>query len=73
MQSPCAVVFEHNSLREAADLMTREGVGRLPVVQRENPRKILAILSSSDVRAANRRRLEEAEEAEQVIRLRSLF
>jgi chloride channel protein, CIC family len=64
----CAVVFEDNTVREASDLMVREGLGRLPVVKRENPRKIVAIISGSDVRSANRLRLEAANRAEQTIR-----
>ncbi len=66
----CAVVFEDNSLREASDLMVREGLGRLPVVKRENPREVVAILSGSDIRKANRQRLDEAHQAEQTIRWR---
>jgi CIC family chloride channel protein len=70
VDGPCVVVFDDNTLREASDLMAREGLGRLPVVKRENPRKVVAILSSSDIRSANRQRLEEAHQAEQTIRWR---
>jgi CIC family chloride channel protein len=70
VNGPCAVVFEDNSLREASDLMVREGLGRLPVVKRENPREVVAILSGSDIRSANRQRLDEADKAEQTIRWR---
>lgn len=70
VSGPCAVVFEDNSLREASDLMVREGLGRLPVVKRENPREVVAILSGSDIRSANRQRLDEAHQAEQTIRWR---
>ena len=71
-RSVSAVAFEDDSLREANDLMAREGVGRLPIMSRDNPQKIVAILSSRDIRSANRRRLEETEGAEQSIRLRPL-
>lgn len=70
LSGPCAVVFEDNSLREASDLMVQEGLGRLPVVKRENPREVVAILSGSDIRSANRQRLDEAHKAEQTIRWR---
>ncbi|HEY4930919.1 MAG TPA: CBS domain-containing protein [Terriglobales bacterium] len=70
VSGPCAVVFEDNSLREASDLMVREGLGRLPVVKRDNPREVVAILSGSDIRSANRQRLDEAHQAEQTIRWR---
>src|SRR3954471_8320528 len=36
---PVALVFEDSSLREAADHMLQEGVGRLPVVSRDDPRR----------------------------------
>ena len=67
---PCAVVFEDNSLREASDLMVQEGLGRLPVVKRENPREVVAIISGSDIRSANRQRLDEALKSEQTLRWR---
>jgi len=53
------VTFEDSSLREAADLMAQEDVGRLPVVRREAPRRVVGILTRSDLLAAHRRRLEE--------------
>jgi H+/Cl- antiporter ClcA/CBS domain-containing protein len=55
-----AVVFEHNTLREAADHMVHEGVGRLPVVSREEPRKVIGIISRSDLLAAHQHRLDAA-------------
>lgn len=70
IRSPFVVVFEDNTLREASDLMVREGLGRLAVVKRENPREVVAILSGSDVRSGNRQRLAEADQLEQTIRWR---
>ena len=55
-----AVVFEHNTLREAADHMVHERVGRLPVVSREEPRKVVGIISRSDLLAAHQHRLDAA-------------
>ena len=69
---PLAVVFEDTSLREAADHMLQEEVGRLPVVSRDEPRKPVGILTRSDLLAAHRRRLEEANVAEQSLNWRSL-
>lgn len=69
---PVAVVFEDNSLREAADHMVREGVGRLPVVARAAPRKPVGFLTRSDLLAAHQRRLEETHLAEQSIDWRRL-
>ncbi len=61
---PPAVVFEDSSLREAADHMVREGVGRLPVVARADPRRVVGFLTRSDLLAAHERRVAEAHERE---------
>ncbi len=55
-----AVVYEENTLREAADHMVRVKVGRLPVVSREDPRRITGILSRSDLLSAHAGRLDAA-------------
>jgi H+/Cl- antiporter ClcA/predicted transcriptional regulator len=68
---PVAVVFEDTSLREAADHMLQEGVGRLPVVARAAPRKPVGILTRSDLLSAHRRRLEETHVAELSLSWRS--
>jgi H+/Cl- antiporter ClcA len=52
---PVPVVFEDHSLREAADHMIREGVGRLPVVGPEG--RLTGILTRSDLLGAHRNRL----------------
>jgi len=59
------VVFEDNTLRDAADLMVLEHVGRLPIVARDEPRKIIGIISRSDLLAAHAPRLQAAREARQ--------
>ncbi|HVE83017.1 MAG TPA: chloride channel protein, partial [Myxococcales bacterium] len=58
VRRPPAVVFEDSSLREAADHMVREGVGRLPVVRRDEPGRVVGIITRSDLLAAHARRLE---------------
>jgi CBS domain-containing protein len=65
IRRPVAVAFDDSSLREAADHMVQEGVGRLPVVSRADPRKPIGMLTRSDLLAAHRRRLEETHVAEQ--------
>jgi H+/Cl- antiporter ClcA len=60
-----AVVFEENTLREAADHMVAHGVGRVPVVKRENPGHVIGILSRSDLLSAHRHRLDAALVTEQ--------
>jgi chloride channel protein, CIC family len=53
-----AVVYDDSSLREAADHMVHEGVGRLPVVSREDPTRVIGILTRSDLITAHGRRLD---------------
>jgi Mg/Co/Ni transporter MgtE len=65
------LVFEDNSLREAADHMVRGHVGRLPVVTRENPAQVVGIITRSDLLAAHARRLEEGHTKKRSIDWRS--
>ncbi|WP_437821558.1 chloride channel protein [Sorangium sp. So ce1078] len=67
IRRPPAVVFEDSSLREAADHMVTEGVGRLPVVSRQAPRKVLGMLTRSDLLDAHRSRIEAAHRREQAL------
>jgi CBS domain-containing protein len=53
-----AVVFGDSSLREASDHMAREHVGRLPVVSRTDPTRVVGILTRSDLIAIHSRRLD---------------
>jgi CIC family chloride channel protein len=53
------VVFEDSSLREAADHLLRENVGRLPVVRRGEQRTMVGFLTRSDILAAHGQRLGE--------------
>jgi len=54
-----AIVFPDSSLRDAADHMVRENVGRLPVVAREDPRRVIGFLTRSDLLTAHAKRLAE--------------
>lgn len=56
---PPAVVYLDSSLRDAADHMVRENVGRLPVVERARPKKVVGFITRSDLISAHARRLEE--------------
>ncbi|GAC1607063.1 MAG: hypothetical protein NVS4B10_21930 [Myxococcales bacterium] len=69
LHRPPAVAFEDNSLREAADQMMRENVGRLPVVSRKEPRRLIGLLSRSDLLSAHARRLQELDDASTHLRL----
>jgi CIC family chloride channel protein len=63
IRRPPAVVYADNTLREAADLMAGEGIGRLPVVERDAPGRVVGMLTRSDILAAYRRRLDGARRA----------
>ncbi|HXV17401.1 MAG TPA: CBS domain-containing protein, partial [Gemmatimonadaceae bacterium] len=52
-----AVVFDDSSLREAADHMVMQQVGRLPVVSREDSRTVIGMISRSDLLSAHSPRL----------------
>ncbi|MGO9837938.1 MAG: chloride channel protein [Polyangiaceae bacterium] len=52
VKRPPAVVFEDSSLREAADRMVCEGVGRLAVVTRDDPPRVIGMLTRSNLVAA---------------------
>ncbi len=58
------VVYEDNTLREAADHMVQARVGRLPVVDRSAPRVVTGIVTRSDLLSAHEERLEAAFVAE---------
>ena len=57
------VVYEDSSLRDAADQMVIERVGRLPVVRRDAVRTVVGIISRSDLLSAHAPRLEAAHRA----------
>jgi CBS domain-containing protein len=50
------VVREHETLRDAADLMAVANVGRLPVVS-QDASKLIGILTRSDLVSVHRKRL----------------
>ncbi len=59
VRRPLAVALQTSSLREAADLMVSEGIGRLPVVSPEDATKVVGLLTRSDILSAHTRRLGE--------------
>ncbi|MBS1702106.1 MAG: chloride channel protein [Armatimonadetes bacterium] len=62
--------FDDNTLREAADLMVRCNVGRLPVVSQQHPDIVIGIITRSDLLQAHTSRIAEEEEAGRHIRIR---
>ena len=55
------VVFTDNTMRDAADQMVRASVGRLPVVERHAPRRVIGMISRSDLLSAHAGRLNAGE------------
>ena len=64
------VVHEHHSLREAADHMVAEDIGRVIVVGVDAPHPLVGILTRGDILSAHRRRLKGAHEGQRHLRLR---
>ncbi len=62
--------FEDETCRSAAERMAHFGVGRLPVVERRNPRRIVGIVTLSDLLKARHRYLELESRRERVLRPR---
>jgi chloride channel protein, CIC family len=54
-----AVTYPDDILADAANTMLHRGIGRLPVVSRENPHKLVGYLGRSGLLAARLRRLHE--------------
>lgn len=73
VRRPPVVVYDDQSLRDAADQMVIEKVGRLPVVKRSAPREVVGIVSRSDLLAAHAPRLDAAHRARRVRRLRTIM
>ena len=68
MRAPI-VVHEQHSLREAADHMVSQNVGRLIVVGHDAPHPLVGILTRGDILAAHARRLKGTHDAERHIRI----
>jgi H+/Cl- antiporter ClcA len=68
---PAITVPEDATLRDAADQMIKEGIGRLPILDRKG--QLVGIITRSDLLAAHQSRLSEHEERERTIRPRKLL
>ena len=69
VKRPAVVIYDDSSAREAADHMVHERVGRLPVVSRRDPRRVIGIVSRSDLLEAHERRLHAHHRVERTIDL----
>jgi chloride channel protein, CIC family len=67
LKRPPVIIYPDNTLRDAADHMVHEKVGRLPVIQREGPPKVIGIITRSDLLEAHQTRLEASALAERSI------
>lgn len=65
------VVTEAHSLRQAADHMVAEQVGRLIVVSQDPPYRLVGIITRGDILSAHARRLREARHKDRHIHLRN--
>ena len=72
IKRPPTAVYGDSTLREAADHMVNHDVGRLPVLSRDN-RKLLGIITRSDVLAGNKRRLAETKKSGNTFTVRKLL
>ncbi|MGV3720246.1 MAG: chloride channel protein [Actinomycetota bacterium] len=70
VRMPPVTGFADTSLRQAADHMVRNRVGRLPIVDRADPSRLLGIITRSDLLAAHRRRLDAAHRRRRTLRIR---
>lgn len=66
IRRPPVVVYDDNTLRDAADHMVMNEVGRLPVVDRDDGLTVIGIISRSDLLSAHRPRLAAATRARRV-------
>ncbi|HEX7388016.1 MAG TPA: chloride channel protein [Castellaniella sp.] len=69
VQRSPVVVAEDYPLREASDMMVNAGVGRLVVMSRTRPPKLLGMLTRSDIINANVYRLDENRDARRQLRV----
>jgi chloride channel protein, CIC family len=68
VRRPPVLVYDDLTLREAADHMVNHDVGRLPVVRRGSPGKVVGIITRSDLLSAQRHRLNEMKLEKSVLR-----
>jgi H+/Cl- antiporter ClcA/CBS domain-containing protein len=69
---PPVVCYDDNTLRDAADHMVNHDIGRLPVLSRGRPPKLVGVITRSDVLRAHRRRLDETQRPVRTIDLRAV-
>ena len=69
---PPKFVYDDCTARQAANHMVNHDIGRLPVVDRTQPPRLVGIVTRSDILSAYRRRIEEDEAQRPDIRVRRI-
>lgn len=59
IRRPPILCYDDTTLRDAVGHMVNHNVGRMPVVKREHPGKVVGIITRSDILSVYRRRLHE--------------
>jgi H+/Cl- antiporter ClcA len=72
IRRPPVIVYDDCTLREAVDHMVNHDVGRLPVVKRDDPGRVVGIITRSNILAAHRKRLRETERVERHLSLKGM-
>jgi chloride channel protein, CIC family len=70
MRDPTALTHGDQTLRHVAELMSHAEVNRVPVVDRDEPGKVIGIVTLTQLLAARQRDQQEARERERVLRVR---
>ncbi len=60
VQRPVRFVYDDCTVRQAADHMVNHSIGRLPVVSRTHPHRLMGIVTRSDILSVFQRRVQEA-------------
>ncbi len=61
LRCPVRYVYDDCTVRQAADHLVNHSIGRLPVVSRERPHRLVGIITRSDILSVFQRRLRETE------------
>jgi len=70
VRRPAIFVHETATLRQVADRMTQDRIGRVPVVSRTLPLRPIGMISRSDLLVAHQKRITGATRAEKTFKLR---
>ena len=69
---PLKFVYDDCAVRQAADHMVNHNIGRLPVALRNQPTRLIGIMTRSDIVSAYRRRIKQDETQRPAIRVSRL-